>query len=334
MVELASRRPGGFSTPRLRAVASYGAQPGANARPGKAGQARSRGDRSRIPPALRRGPSRARRSTNSPEDWWNNHRRNCPTSASPTFPPSSLCINRCRYTQAAWVCCAGDHCKEAATLAYRSSAWDSCTRKAIPSARLCRRLAGGKLRATELGGRAGRAATTPDGRPCITRRSLGERSVLVAVWRVRVGRVQLYLLDTDLEENAPWDRELSARSLWRGSRDANSTGNRAGHWRRSRAQVTRLPPGGISPERRPCGVRRAAADPRSHRAWLDVRRSPRGDSRDDDLHHPHASPRRPRAFPFHLVEKHLAGCWGTLGRHRDRFLALGSHEAGSGSHST
>ena len=47
---------------------------------------------------------------------------------------------------------------------------------------------------------------------------LGDRSVLVAVWRVRIGRVQLYLLDTDLEENAPWDRELSAR-LYGGDRE-------------------------------------------------------------------------------------------------------------------
>ena len=61
-------------------------------------------------------------------------------------------------------------------------------------------------------------ATTPDGRPCILAVPLGERSVLVAVWRVRVGRVQLYLLDTDLEENAPWDRELSAR-LYGGDRE-------------------------------------------------------------------------------------------------------------------
>jgi starch phosphorylase len=35
-------------------------------------------------------------------------------------------------------------------------------------------------------------------------------------------------------------------------------------------------------------------------------------------------------FPFHLIEKHLAGCWGTLGPHRDRFLALGSHDSGAG----
>src|SRR5262245_9658123 len=46
-------------------------------------------------------------------------------------------------------------------------------------------------------------ATTPDGRPCVIAVPLGERSVLVAVWRVRVGRVQLYLLDTDLEGSAP-----------------------------------------------------------------------------------------------------------------------------------
>ena len=47
---------------------------------------------------------------------------------------------------------------------------------------------------------------------------LGNRSVLVQVWRVRLGRVKLYLLDTDLEENAPWDRELSAR-LYGGDRE-------------------------------------------------------------------------------------------------------------------
>src|SRR5205085_9896525 len=36
------------------------------------------------------------------------------------------------------------------------------------------------------------------------------------------------------------------------------------------------------------------------------------------------------AFPFHLVEKHLAGAWGTLGGNRDKFLALGSYDAGGG----
>ena len=61
-------------------------------------------------------------------------------------------------------------------------------------------------------------ALTPDGKPCVTAVPLGNRTVLVAVWRVRLGRVKLYLLDTDLEENAPWDRELSAR-LYGGDRE-------------------------------------------------------------------------------------------------------------------
>ena len=36
------------------------------------------------------------------------------------------------------------------------------------------------------------------------------------------------------------------------------------------------------------------------------------------------------AFAFNLVEKHLAGCWGTLGPHREQFLALGSYDNGGG----
>src|ERR671925_647001 len=44
-------------------------------------------------------------------------------------------------------------------------------------------------------------AMTLDGKPCVTAVPLGNRTVLVAVWRVRIGRVNLYLLDTGLEEN-------------------------------------------------------------------------------------------------------------------------------------
>src|SRR5258706_5220579 len=51
----------------------------------------------------------------------------------------------------------------------------------------------------------------PDGGPCIVAVPLGDRAVLTNVWKVAVGRVSLYLLDTGLEENAPQDRDLSAR---------------------------------------------------------------------------------------------------------------------------
>jgi starch phosphorylase len=36
------------------------------------------------------------------------------------------------------------------------------------------------------------------------------------------------------------------------------------------------------------------------------------------------------AFPFHLVESHLAGAWGDLGGYREKFLALGHHDSGGG----
>jgi starch phosphorylase len=40
---------------------------------------------------------------------------------------------------------------------------------------------------------------------------LGDREIYLKVWQVRVGRTNLYLLDTNVEENRPEDRALSAR---------------------------------------------------------------------------------------------------------------------------
>src|SRR5262249_49819496 len=36
------------------------------------------------------------------------------------------------------------------------------------------------------------------------------------------------------------------------------------------------------------------------------------------------------AFPFSLVETHLAGAWGPLGDHREDFLTLGRYDSGNG----
>ncbi len=52
---------------------------------------------------------------------------------------------------------------------------------------------------------------TAEGKPIIVEVPLDLRSVLVTVWQVNVGRVKLYLLDTNVEGNSPPDRELSAR---------------------------------------------------------------------------------------------------------------------------
>ena len=158
-----------------------------------------------------------------------------------------------------------------------------------------------------------RAGDDADGKPCITAVPLGNRTVLVAVWRVRVGRVTLYLLDTDLEENAPWDRELSAR-LYGGDRE-------------TRVQqeiilgiggVRVLKAMGISPSVYHLNEGHAAfvvlqrirdlceAGASFENALDEVRRTTVFTT-----HTPVAAGHD--AFPFHLVETHLAGAWGDLG---------------------
>lgn len=173
-------------------------------------------------------------------------------------------------------------------------------------------------------------ALTPDGQPCMTAVPLGDRTVLVAVWRVRLGRVKLYLLDTDLEENAPWDRELSAR-LYGGDRET-----------RIQQEIV-LGIGGVR------ALKALRSDPavfhlnEGHAAFVVLQRIrdaiEEGSSFDQALEEIRATtvftthtpvPAGHDAFPFSLVEKHLAGCWGTLGTNRDRFLALGSHDSGAG----
>lgn len=49
------------------------------------------------------------------------------------------------------------------------------------------------------------------GKPLLLELDLPGRSIKVQIWRVQVGRVRLFLLDTNLEENAPADREITTR---------------------------------------------------------------------------------------------------------------------------
>src|SRR5437879_3827760 len=58
----------------------------------------------------------------------------------------------------------------------------------------------------------------PGGVPSVITVQTGGRAVCVGAWRVMVGRVPVYLLDTDLEQNDPADRELSHR-LYGGGHD-------------------------------------------------------------------------------------------------------------------
>jgi starch phosphorylase len=173
-------------------------------------------------------------------------------------------------------------------------------------------------------------AITSEGKPCITAVPLGNRTVLVAVWRVQVGRVTLFLLDTDLEENAPWDRELSAR-LYGGDRETRVQ------------QEIILGIGGVRV------LKAMGCNPSAyhlnegHAAFVAVQRirdlCEAGASFENALEEVQRTtvftthtpvPAGHDAFPFHLVETHLAGAWGDIGTHRERFLALGNYDNGNG----
>ena len=174
------------------------------------------------------------------------------------------------------------------------------------------------------------AAVTRDGKPAITAVPLGDRTVLAAVWRLRAGRVRLFMLDTDLEENAPWDRELSAR-LYGGDRETRIQ------------QEIILGIGGVR-VLRGLGIEPAVWHlNEGHAAFVALQRIrelvEKGSSFDDALeevrrttvfttHTPVAAGHD--AFSFHLVEKHLAGCWGEIGQYRQRFLSLGEYDNGNG----
>jgi starch phosphorylase len=173
-------------------------------------------------------------------------------------------------------------------------------------------------------------ATTPEGTPCIIAVPLGNRSVLVSVWRVRLGRVKLYLLDTDLEENAPWDRELSAR-LYGGDRETRIQ------------QEIILGIGGVRMLKAMGSSPAAWHLNEGHAAFVVAQRIrdliERGESFESALEEVRRTtiftthtpvPAGHDAFPFNLVETHLAGAWGTLGAYRDAFLALGHYDNGAG----
>jgi len=51
----------------------------------------------------------------------------------------------------------------------------------------------------------------PDGDPSLAMVTISGRKVQIGAWRVVVGRVPVYLLDTDLDANDPADRQLTAR---------------------------------------------------------------------------------------------------------------------------
>src|SRR5262245_35278605 len=54
-------------------------------------------------------------------------------------------------------------------------------------------------------------ALTPEGREVVVEVELPGRTIYAKVYRIQVGRIPLFLMDTDIHPNSPQDRQLSAR---------------------------------------------------------------------------------------------------------------------------
>jgi glycogen phosphorylase len=174
-------------------------------------------------------------------------------------------------------------------------------------------------------------ARTLDDKPCVVLVPMEGRSILVQVWEVRLARVRLLLLDTALEQNSPADRELSAR-LYGGGQDI-----------RLQQEIV-LGLGGVL-TLRALGLTPAVWHlNEGHAAFVVLQRLrdllASGTDWDDALaevrrttvfttHTP--VPAGHDAFAFELVEQHLAGTWGSMNGHGERFRQLGQYDSGAGS---
>jgi starch phosphorylase len=164
------------------------------------------------------------------------------------------------------------------------------------------------------------------GRPLLLTLQLPGHLLHVQVSRVEVGRVTLLLMDTDLEQNSPWERELTARLYGGdqetrllqeillgigGARLVRALGIRPGVWHANEGHAAFMMVERVR-EKVEAGMPFPQAVEAVRAASVFTTHTPVPAGHD--------------AFPFGLVEKYLAAYWPTLGLDRDRFLALGAHQ--------
>lgn len=170
------------------------------------------------------------------------------------------------------------------------------------------------------------AMTTPDGQQLKISVNLAGRLVYARIWRVQVGRVPLYLMDTDVDDNDPWDRELSAR-LYSGDSEM-----------RIRQEIM-LGIGGVR-VLRALGINPAAFHMNEgHSGFLVLEcireyvaqgmsfQAAAQKVKEHTIFTTHTPvPAGHDTFSFHMVESYFNGLWDELGISREEFLALGGHE--------
>ncbi len=170
------------------------------------------------------------------------------------------------------------------------------------------------------------AVFSPEGHQSLAQIQLGKRTLHVGAWQVRLGCINLYLLDTNIEENAPQDRQLSAR-LYIAERE-----------QRIQQEIVL----GIAGVRllRTLGIKPAIWHANEgHTAFMMLERTrekvEKGTPFTKAVQKVRAStvftthtpvPAGHDIFPVQLVEEYFHDYWGSLGIDRETFLKLGQHD--------
>jgi starch phosphorylase len=173
-------------------------------------------------------------------------------------------------------------------------------------------------------------ALGPDGNEVMIQVDLPGRRIHAKVWKVQVGRIPLYLMDTDVPPNAPNDRELSAR-LYGGDREMRIS------------QEIVLGIGGVR------ALRALGIDPavwhinEGHAAFMNLERCRElvvqglsfNEAREavaaNSLFTTHTPvPAGNDTFSYDLVDKYFGSYWGQLGLSRDQFMDVAREDHGWG----
>ena len=170
------------------------------------------------------------------------------------------------------------------------------------------------------------AAFDRDGREIVIDVQMPGRTISAKVWQIQVGRVSLYLMDTDIHPNAPPDRHLSAR-LYGGDREMRLSQEMVlgiGGVRVLRALGT-LPSVWHINEGHPAFalLEYARGLVQSGMPFSKAMELVRATSA-FTTHTP--VPAGHDVFPFDLIEHFFNGYWEDLGISRDEFLNLGRQD--------
>ncbi len=171
------------------------------------------------------------------------------------------------------------------------------------------------------------AISAPDGKQCLAEVQLKDRTLHIGAWLVRLGRVDLYLLDTDIEPNEPGDRALSNR-LYTADREQRLQ------------QEILLGIGGVRI------LRALGVEPEiwhaneGHTAFMMLERIREKVAGGAAFHDALATVQKTSVFTTHtpvpaghdifsveLIEKYFKNYWPALGTDREAFLDLGQQSA-------